>query len=116
MALFLTDRDLATVIKNVLGGSDVRCAVAFWGRGIEALFPQTTVNQPRIICDVVLGGTSPDVLRALGAPRNDFLRHIPRLHAKVYISDRGAIVGSANASQNGIGLDGPPTLGSGLIL
>jgi hypothetical protein len=59
---------------------------------------------------VTLGGTSPNALRALGAPENDRLRYVPSLHAKVYISDLGAIVGSANASQNGVGLDGPPSL------
>ncbi len=32
------------------------------------------------------------------------------IHAKVYLSDRGAIIRSANASRNGVGLDGPPSL------
>lgn len=107
---FMTGNDLANAIKHVLDGSDVRCAVAFWGGGAEALLNNLGEAQPRIICDVTLGGTSPNALRALGAPNNEDLRHIPGLHAKVYISDRGAIVSSANASRNGVGLDGPPSL------
>ncbi|OAG71764.1 hypothetical protein A0J51_03001 [Gluconobacter japonicus] len=107
---FMTDNDLANAIKHVLGGTDVRCAVAFWGLGSEELLNKAGEAQPRIICDVTLGGTSPNALRALGASKNEDLRHIPRLHAKVYISDRGAIVSSANASRNGVGLDGPPSL------
>lgn len=107
---FLANSDLADAIKHLLGGNEVRCAVAFWGAGAEALLDRATGAQPRIICDVTLGGTSPKALRALGAPGNDHLRHIPSLHAKVYISDRGAIVGSANASRNGLGLDGFPVL------
>lgn len=103
VARFIAGSDLADAIRDVLGGNNVRCAVAFWGTGAEALLDQATGDQPRIICDVTLGGTSPNALRALGAPENDRLRYVPSLHAKVYISDRGAIVGSANASQNGVG-------------
>ena len=110
MARFLTGGDLTAAIKSVLCGNHVRCAVAFWGLRADTLFPQTKGNQPRIICDVTLGGTSSEALRALGAPRNDLLKHIPGFHAKVYISDRGAVVGSANVSENGVGLDGPPSL------
>ncbi len=110
MARFIAGSDLADAIRDVLGGNNVRCAVAFWGTGAEALLDQATGDQPRIICDVTLGGTSPNALRAIGAPDNARLRYLPSLHAKVYISDRGAIVGSANASKNGVGLDGPPSL------
>ena len=110
MVRFIAGSDLVDAIRDVLSGNDVRCVVAFWGAGAEALLNQATGDQPRVICDVTLGGTSPNALRALGAPKNDCLRYVPNLHAKVYISDRGAIVGSANASQNGVGLDGPPTL------
>ena len=56
------------------------------------------------------GGTSPKALVALGATKNKQLRHVPDLHAKVYISDRGVVVGSANASSNGIGFDADPGL------
>lgn len=106
----MTGNDLATAIKHLLTGTDIRCAVAFWGIGAETLLNKAGDAQPRIICDVMLGGTSPNALRALGAPKNEDLRHIPGFHAKVYISDRGAIIGSANASRNGVGLDGPPVL------
>ncbi|MCG0996467.1 phospholipase D family protein [Acetobacter indonesiensis] len=110
MLQFMTSNDLANAIKDVLAGTDVRCAVAFWGIGAETLLNKAGDAQPRIICDVMLGGTSPNALRELGAPKNKDLRHIPGLHAKVYLSDRGAVIGSANASRNGVGLDGPPSL------
>jgi hypothetical protein len=109
MTQFKAGSDLTAAIKHVLNGENVRCAVAFWGNGAEALL-QRKDGHPRVICDVTLGGTSPEALRALGAPNNAHLRWVASLHAKMYQSDRGAIVGSANASQNGIGLDGPPGL------
>lgn len=109
MLSFCFRNDLSVRIKDICAGPNLRCAVAFWGAGSEKLFNQQD-KKIRIICDVSLGGTSPDALRALGAPNNDKLRHLSDFHAKVYISDRGAVVGSANASQNGIGFDGQPDL------
>lgn len=116
MGLFVAGKDLADAIRYVLAGSNVRCAVAFWGNGAESFLSQATGNKPRIICDVTLGGTSPTALRALGAPENDRLRCVAGLHAKIYISDQGAIVGSANASHNGVGLDRSPILIEGGVL
>lgn len=110
MPRFLSNADLSAEIKIILAGGDVRCAVAFWGMGANAQFTPPSGTRPRIICDVTLGGTSPIALSELGAPSNENLRHIPGFHAKVYLSDKGAIVGSPNASRNGIGFDGPPNL------
>lgn len=110
MTHFLAGDDLSAAIKDTLRGNNVRCAVAFWGNGAEALIRQSAGDPPRIICDVTLGGTSPKALGDLGAPGNKHLRYTPRLHAKVYISDIGAVVCSANASNNGIGFSGPPNL------
>ncbi|OIQ65509.1 hypothetical protein GALL_529310 [mine drainage metagenome] len=50
-----------------------------------------------------MGGCWPGALEELGAPNNDRLRRYDGLHAKVYISDKGMVVGSPNASANGIG-------------
>jgi hypothetical protein len=111
MTSFLTGGDLAAAIKDILTGTEVRCAVAYWGNGIDKAFPPLEgPPDARIICDVTRGGTSPKALVDLGATKNKRLRHVPDLHAKVYISDRGAVVGSANASSNGIGFDAAPGL------
>lgn len=110
MGRFVQGADLGQAIKHVVGGGNVRCAVAFWGGGSDALFTPQSISRPRIICDVSMGGTSVRALRDLGAPKNDDLRHVPGFHAKLYLSDRGAVVGSANASHNGIGFDAPPGL------
>jgi hypothetical protein len=50
-----------------------------------------------------MGGTNPDELVLLGAPNNPDLMHVRGLHAKVYLSDLGLVVASANASNRGIG-------------
>ncbi|MBK5927474.1 hypothetical protein [Rhodobaculum claviforme] len=64
-----------------------------------------TRDDLRIICDIGMGGTNPEALITLGAPRRDGLRHCSNMHAKVYLSDAGLVMGSANASANGIGLN-----------
>lgn len=104
---FLSGAQLGSAIAEVVGGSEVRCAVAFWGTGaVEHLFGSgMAASKARIICDLSLGATNPDELRQLGAPANRRLRQIERLHAKVYLSKRGAVVCSANASNNGIGFN-----------
>lgn len=105
MTKFLSDEDLGPAIREVVGGSDLRCAVAFWGKGAaRTLFEEGIVpRDARIVCDISMGGTNPLELEAMGAPDNENLAQLHGLHAKVYISDKGLIVASANASNNGIG-------------
>ena len=102
---FLDDKKLGPAIARILRGKDVRCAVAFWGTGaVEHLFgPRGLPDNARIVCDLSMGSTNPKELRAMGAPTSRRLKHLVGLHAKVYISDRGAVICSANASENGIG-------------
>lgn len=109
MCEFLQGDDLSQKIREVVAGQDAHCAVAFWGcDAVTELFGTDQLQRPdvQVICDLSLGGTNPDTLRALGAPDNPNVRYRDGLHAKVFLSARGAIVGSANASNNGIGFMG----------
>jgi hypothetical protein len=105
MSIFLSDRELGPAIKELMKGTGLRCAVAFWGHGAAYnLFgDEPLAYGTKIICDLTMGGTNPGELKALGSPENENLKHLPGLHAKVYISDQGLILCSANASNNGIG-------------
>ena len=104
MTQFLSSKQVGVVIRRVVKGAGASCAVAFWGDGQDGgLFQGGMPYDARVICDVTIGGTNPRELTRLGAPENLKLRHIPRLHAKVYLSERGVVVGSANASENGLG-------------
>lgn len=102
---FLFDTKLAERVREVASGADVRCAVAFWScEGIERIFESTkAARRARIVCDISMGSTSAEALEALGAPTRKALRHQRGLHAKVYISDRGIVTGSANASVSALG-------------
>ncbi len=106
MTEFLTRRALSERIEEIVRGGNARCAVAFLGKGAaDFLSGRGGVATPKIICDISMGCTSPHELEALGAPDAPSLKHVKGLHAKVYISDRGLIVGSANVSDNGIGFE-----------
>lgn len=111
MAEFLFEDGLSNRIREVARGRDARCAVAFWGTGAAyevfgGEFAQR--DDVKIICDISMGGTNPFTLRQLGAPENELLKYKDSLHAKTYLSEEGLVVGSANASSNGIGRAGRP--------
>jgi len=107
MSEFLDGEELAERIRCVVGGSDVKCAVAFWGNN-DFIDTSGDHSKWKIICDLSKGATSPEALGKLGAPNNVNLKHISGLHSKVYISDRGVVIGSANASARALGFDGGP--------
>ena len=109
MCEFLAGNDLSQMIREVVSGKDARCAVAFWGQGaVRELFGTDVLerNDVHVVCDLSMGGSNPATLRALGAPKNPKIKYLDGLHAKVFLSERGAVVGSANASNNGIGFFG----------
>ncbi len=103
-AEFLVGRQLADRVRTICAEREVDCAVAFWGRDIRtALFPHWEGSGVRIVCDIAMGCNSQTALTKLGAPENPRLRVCDGLHAKVFISAAGAVVGSCNASLNGLG-------------
>jgi hypothetical protein len=74
-------------------------AVAYWGdQALELLQLNPKRKNLRIICCLKDGKSAPHVIQKFGkkAKQND------RLHAKVIIAGDRAIVGSANASSNGL--------------
>lgn len=83
----------------------IRIAIAFWGTGAEGMI----ANEPHsfeIICNLTSGGTNPKVIRQLNSMDNVAIVQLNTLHAKVVIADGGSLVSSANASTNGLALEG----------
>ncbi len=108
MLTFLDASACRMEIKRMLeDGQAVRAAVAYWGEGaVEELGinPRTKLT---VVCDVRGGGSNPNEIRKLigllGKQR--VLTH-DRLHAKTWEDGNRAIVGSSNASSNGLGKEG----------
>jgi hypothetical protein len=77
----------------------IRIAVAYWGSGaLKLLNLDPRRADLQILCCLKSGTSDPAIIRqfAKGA------RQIDNLHAKVFWTNNGAIVGSANASANGL--------------
>lgn len=94
-------------LKEAVGDSKkrkVRFAVAFWGKGIIdelSIDPSNT----EIVCNLSMGGTNPDVIIEL-LDQGAVVRHSNQLHSKLYLTDSIAVIGSSNASANGLSMEG----------
>ncbi len=96
---FLHGHELTAAIRDILAETDVRAAVAFWGRGCEEW---VAGSNARIIANLRMGGTNPHALKKLKGR----LKRCDRLHAKVFVGHETAVVASANVSINGLALEG----------
>lgn len=85
----------------------VDIAIAFWGRGaVEQLGLGRAGKGTRILMNAKSGACNPDTLEEiLALSQHGFVqaRCSDSLHAKVVIGDSEVLVGSANASANGLG-------------
>lgn len=105
----LSGAALSERIRGICSQDSVDCAVAFLSGAVrDDLFPRWKNQTVRIVCDISMGCNSQFALKAFGAPKNVNLRVRDGLHSKIYVSDFGAIVSSANASLNGVGLTNRP--------
>ncbi len=106
MGKFLFGEQLSKKIKTISKGGNKRYAVAFWGDGaFKVLFPDDSAKGAQVICDLSMGATNPAEIRKL--QKNGVkVKHIESFHGKVYLSDKGVVVASANASHNGLGFKG----------
>ena len=100
---FLVSDELKKEIETVLAEEGARCAVAFWGKGANKKLAQSGQGDFKIICNLASGGTNPSVIEKL--PRKNVMQ-CDTLHAKVFIGQSTAVIASANASANGLGLEG----------
>lgn len=102
---YFTGERLRNVIRYVMQGNKPRMCVAFLGPNwTHELFGGAPPQALKVICDLSMGATTRSSLEEFGAPKNEKLRflHNTQLHGKIYISESGAIVCSANATYSGL--------------
>lgn len=105
MTQFLTGEALSAKIREVMRGAHPMMSVAFLGPNwVNEIFSGPLPKGLKIICDVTMGATTSPALKLGGAPKNKCLRHLPgiEMHGKIYLSDSGAVIGSANASERAL--------------
>lgn len=104
---FLDGAACCTAVKRLLSeGGPVYAAVAYWGAAAIENLGIAAGMDLTVICDAS-SGCNIDELKTLIAllGTNRVLTH-DRLHAKEWIGQDMAIVGSSNASANGLGYEG----------
>jgi hypothetical protein len=100
---FIYGDENSSEVKKILAAHNIRCAVAFWGIDIAEEIIKSK-QEIKIVCNLGSGACNPSAIEKL-IEHGAQIKTNDVLHAKVYISDELAIVGSANASSNGLGYE-----------
>lgn len=105
----LSNPDILSLVKEMCGKtqSKLQIAVAYWGDGAlkETELSDRIKSNPetvKVICDLESGACNPQEVQCL-LDKNVQVRTLKNFHAKIWICDDVVIVGSANASSNGLG-------------
>ena len=87
--------------------TDISIAVPFWGKGALKSLGIRRGTKARILCNLTSLACNPLVVEKLWLLKPAVkVRSHPRLHAKLYAGDEFLIVGSSNASMNGLTVEG----------
>lgn len=108
-SILTTPSAIQQSIRAALSQSRIaRIAVPFWGGDPEQLVGLSVdlAGRSQIICNLQSGMCDPRAIEQLLA-RGAQVRSLATLHAKVYLGDEIAVVGSANASARALGMSGP---------
>jgi hypothetical protein len=96
----------AEIRRLVRLSNKVDMAVAFWGRGAaKELGLEAKGGAAQVICNLRTGGTNPDEIEKLIQSGVE-VTQCDSLHGKLYLFDNCVIIGSSNASANGLALEG----------
>ena len=102
---FLTGPEIQTHVKRISSRTgELMAAVAYWGDGATERTGLSENKDPkriRIICDLLSGACNPAEIKRLKR-LGICVRTFDRMHAKVWINGNDVILGSANASRNGL--------------
>ncbi len=102
---FLDEVGAPIKIREILrSATKAKIAVAFWGQGaIEALGLARPELEVDIVCNLDSGACNPLEIKRLRQLRPHLpVRSDPRLHGKLYWTPDGFVLGSSNASTNGL--------------
>lgn len=105
--MFVTSPEYERVVTSISEEEgELFAAVAFWGSGAESIFHPRSGQRIKLICNLGSGATNPSVIDSLRSKKGIVLKQHDRLHAKVVVGRKRALVGSANFSSNGLNLEG----------
>ena len=110
--MFVTSTEYEEVVTSIAKEEgELLVAVAFWGRGAESIVYPRPSGPVKMICNLKSGATNPATIEELHNKKDIILKQHDRLHAKVVVGSKTAVVGSANFSSNGLNLEGEESEG-----
>jgi hypothetical protein len=113
---FVSDKHFASKLRELIQEAEsLVFAVAFWGEGASeelGLHKLRVGQEAKIVCDLDSGGCNPKEVEKLMSLRGVTVKKLSGLHAKVYWSGHGVLVGSSNASANGLAFEGNELAGT----
>lgn len=105
--MFVTSSEYEKMVTSISEEEgELFAAVAFWGLGADSIISRRSGRSVKLTCNLASGATNPDVIQALRNKKGILVRQHDRLHAKVIVGGKSALVGSANFSSNGLNLEG----------
>lgn len=105
---FLSNQRILEQVRRLVDeDGDVRAAVAFWGSNAvdQTGIAHKRNGRVRVLCDLFSGSCNPYEIETLLNCSNVKVRTLYGMHAKVWANGDHVIVGSANASMNGLGFE-----------
>lgn len=106
--LLLGTAETAAHLKSALASEEGEAvlAVSYWGDGAARELGLTESKAAiRIICDLWSGRCNPKEIKRL-LTAGAIIKTLDRFHAKTYCFSKEAVIGSNNASANGLGFEG----------
>jgi hypothetical protein len=105
MAIILREDELLPKFRSLsVGDAEILIAVPFWGLGASKALGLDRGQRCRVVCNLSSGACNPYEIEDLMQSSDVPICSNPRLHAKIYASANFAIVGSSNASANGLSI------------
>lgn len=112
--IFLDEYKALTKVREILEATDeATIVVAFWGKGaIDSLGLRKPWRSLKIVCNLDSGACNPyEIEELLQLGSSVEVRSDLRLHGKVYLTGSGVVLGSSNASTNGLVVEGRAAFG-----
>lgn len=102
-SLFLTDNSLQKIQSITAAAGTKKFAVAFWGQGAAEQLGISKANgiECQILCDLFSGACNPKEMHKLLSLGCE-IKTIDGLHSKIYCNADQVLIGSSNASSNGL--------------
>lgn len=103
MTRIVTGQDILENAREICRTDDeLVLAVSYWGKDAADYLGLRKSDKTRIVLNVAHGGTNPAELQVLADLFPERVRVHSELHAKIYASRALGLIGSANASSNGL--------------